>query len=80
MAVLYGVFAQFSSKISPKNVTFYENCSCIKVFTPFPSEISPFVLFFDKKQQNKDDVPGIKNVTFCENCVCIIWGFCSIFV
>ena len=30
------------------------------------SEISPFVLIFDKKQQNKDDVPRIKNVTFCE--------------
>ena len=40
VAVLYGVFAQFLS------------------------EISPFCLFFDKKQQNKDDVPRIKSVTF----------------
>ena len=35
------------------------------------SEISPFVLMFDKKQQNKDDVPRIKKVTFCG----IYWVF-----
>ena len=34
------------------------------VFDQFLSEISPFGLFFDKKQQNKDDVPRIKSVTF----------------
>ena len=34
------------------------------VFAHILSEISPFVLFFDKKQQNKDDVPRIKSVTF----------------
>ena len=47
------------------------------VFDQFLSEISPFGLFFDKKQQNKDDVPLIKNVTFFENCCCIKMGFCS---
>ena len=34
------------------------------VFAQFLSKISPFGLFFDKKQQNKDDVPRKKNVTF----------------
>ena len=37
------------------------------------SEISPFVLFFDKKQQNKDDVPRTKNVTFFEM-VLVLYG------
>ena len=32
------------------------------VFAQFLSKISPFALFFDKKQQNKDDVPLIKYV------------------
>ena len=45
------------------------------VFAQILSEISPFVLILDKKQQNKDDEPRIKNVTFCENCP--IWGFWS---
>ena len=49
-----------------------------RVFAQFLSKISPFGLFFDKKQQNKDDVPCIKNVTFFENCCCIIGGFWSI--
>ena len=47
------------------------------LFAQILSEISPFVLILDKKQQNKDDVPRIKNVTFCENCPCVIWGFWS---
>ena len=34
------------------------------VFAQFLSKISPFVLFFDKKQQNEDDIPRIKSVTF----------------
>ena len=34
------------------------------VFDKFLSGISPFGLIFDKKQQNKDDVPRIKSVTF----------------
>ena len=40
------------------------------------SEISPFVRFFDKKQQNKDDVATIKNVTFSKNCACrlVLYG------
>ena len=50
------------------------------LFAQIMPEISPFVVIFDKKQQNKDDVPRIKNITMCENCACIIWGFCSIFV
>ena len=45
------------------------------VFAQFLSKTSPFGLFFDKKQQNKDDVPPIKNVTFCENYRCFIRGF-----
>ena len=30
------------------------------LFVQTMSEISPFVLFSDKKQQNKDDMPRIK--------------------
>ena len=45
------------------------------VFDQFLSEISPFGLFFDKKEQNKYDVPRIKSVTFYGNCRCIIWSF-----
>ena len=38
------------------------------------SEISPYGKLFDKKQQNKDDMPRINNVTFCENYACILYG------
>ena len=40
------------------------------VFAHIRSEIWPFVLFFDKKQQNKEDVPCIKNDTVFGNCRC----------
>ena len=34
------------------------------VFAQILSEMPPFALFFDKKQQNKDDVPHIKTLHF----------------
>ena len=66
--VLYGVFAQFLSKISPL------------LLFQFIWKISSLILFFDGKQPKKDDVPPIKTVTFYEYCRCIIWGFCPISV
>ena len=48
------------------------------VFAQIWSEILPFVLVFDKKQQNKDDLPRIK-IHFVK-IVRIISCFCSTFV
>ena len=113
VGVLYGVFALFSSKISPlvlfqfisKISTFIQfflrkttkkgRCASHKktlhfmkivavlygVFTPIPSEISPFVLFqFMRKKSRFGHVPRIENVTFCEICRCTIGVVCSNYV
>ena len=65
VAVVYGDFAKFLSKISPftrlKTLFFGKSVTVVYgVFAQFLSEISPFVLFLDKKQPKKDDLPSIK--------------------
>ena len=71
-------FSRFGYVPSIKNVTFCEKFR----FAQLMPEISPFVQFFDRKQQNKADihVPLIKNINFSENWGCIISGFSYIFV
>ena len=45
------------------------------VFSETLHEISPFALFFVKKQLKKHDIPCKKTVTFCENCRLFADGF-----
>ena len=45
------------------------------VFSGILSKISPFALFFVRKQLKKHDVPCKKTVTFCENCRFFADGF-----
>ena len=53
-----------------KNVVFL-----LPVFSEILHEISPFALFFVKKQLKKHDVPFKKTVTFSENCRFFASGF-----
>ena len=45
------------------------------VFSETLHEISPFAVFFDKKQLKIHDIPFEKIVTFCENCRFFTDGF-----
>ena len=60
-----------------KTLHFFKLVALVQgVFAENWSEISPFVLFLDKKQLKKDCILGGKNVSFFQNCASGTGGFC----